>query len=699
MKKQTVKLIPLLAAGIVPATALTTGLMSPSAMAATGDLDPGFGDVGRLGPILNGPAWALDEEDDDSMLLGGGDVYDDYYWGYYYVYATNFVDHLSASGQADPDFTAALSYNSQVFDVARQADGMVVAVGRKVSWSGPSSLIAFRLLANGSFDATFGDAGVFTLPTVNSSERDAGTSIVLDPDSRIVIAGSRNNKLVVLRLLPNGSPDASFGTNGIFTGPGAYDFSSDSSAGSRTNILRTSAGGYRVTASNAAGCQVVALTADGALDGAFGTLGISTVAVPSGASEFCNSMAAQVDGALLLAGRANSQAFATRLLATGQPDPGFSAFAVSNDWTEATAVAVAQDNSIVVAGRTVDGASIKHLQTNGDLDVLFGNAGSTVIDLPSENGTNTAIHDMYVRPDGGVVAAGGDHVARKAFVINLLGAGGGDSPGVLGLSQQTVIPTAEGAGEVVVNIRRTGGAYGDVSVAYQSSGQSWDSATSGEDYDAVSGRLTWTDGDMTEREIHIPVYDGGPAEGPEFFNINLSDLQGGAGFGTKKAVVEIAADGGPFGQLGFETLTYFAAESQSARVEVVRSYYYSGEVSVTLTPVAGSATAGSDFNSSPVTLTWADGEAGAKTAAFTIVDDTQVEPAESLTIELSNPTGGALLGPRSSATVWIQPSDIAVKQVRGGGATGYLSLLLLGGMAAMRWLRRVLRLRSDCNSS
>ena len=59
MKTKTANLVPLIATGIVPTATLTSALVSPPALGATGDLDPSFGAVGRLGPILNGPAWSL----------------------------------------------------------------------------------------------------------------------------------------------------------------------------------------------------------------------------------------------------------------------------------------------------------------------------------------------------------------------------------------------------------------------------------------------------------------------------------------------------------------------------------------------------------------------------------------------------------------------------------------------------------------
>jgi len=685
MKNQLAITIPLIVTGIVPTAAVTSALLSPPAMGATGDLDPGFGDVGRLGPILNGPAWSLQPLDDDSMLLGGGGAqYYYYYWYYEYLDTTHFVSHVSGTGSLDATYTPVA--NAQVFDIVRQTDGQIVAVGRIAPAAlTDTQLTVFRLQSNGLLDTTFADAGTFTLPTAGQGNRHTATSVVLDPDGRIVVAGSRDDQVMVLRLLPDGTIDDTFGSSGVFAGPDTHDYSTDGS-GPRTGILRTADGGYRVTASSPAGCQIVALTADGEIDPSFGTAGIVTVDAPAGASTYCDALASQDDGRLLVAGSVDGQAFAARILADGQADPDFSADTVTDAMHDATAVAAGKDGTIVVAGTGVSGASIMRLQANGELDGLFGNSGTTLIDLPSATGTSPVVRDMVVQADGSVLAAGGEQLSNRAFVVKLLGVAGGDSPGVLGMTEQAVIPVTEDAAEVVVNVRRTGGASGTVSLAYQTAGTGFSAATGGQDYVDVAGRLTWADGDTSEQQIRATILTDDAIEEAESFVVTLSDLQGGAGLGTASATVEIAADGSPYGQFAIAYTEWWTNEDGPAYVGVLRNYYFSGPVSVTLTPVSGTATAGQDFVATPVTLSWADGEAGWKDAAIPIINDSSVEQVESFTVQLSNPTGGAVIGPHASATVTIEIDQERSTAASGGGALGYWSLLLLGTMKILRWL-------------
>jgi uncharacterized delta-60 repeat protein len=69
------------------------------------------------------------------------------------------------------------------------------------------------------------------------------------------------------------------------------------------------------------------------------------------------------------------------------------------------------------------------------------------------------------------------------------------------------------------------------------------------------------------------------------------------------------------------------------------------------------ASEGQDFTASSATLNWADGETGTQTVRVDILDDTSVEIAETIRLELANPTGGAILGAPAQATLTIADND------------------------------------------
>ena len=680
------RIISLLVRGVAPTAAVASGLLPAPVLSAPGDLDSTFGDFGRVGPIMDfsGPAWSAALLGNDTTLIAGGNFgCHDFYCYYSLPVASNFLSELSASGLSEPGFVPAPVSNTQVFDVALLPGGGIVAVGRS-RVANFSRLTVFQLTAAGALDTGFGSAGIFQLPAATMEDYKA-TSVVLDPDGRIVVAGPTTGsgnpgKVIVVRLLANGVLDTTFGDGGVYSGPPS-DF-----VDSAIHILRTGAGGYRVTTSD---CKIVALTADGKLDLMFGTAGIAPP--PPGNPVTCSSMASQADGSLLVAGSAGpEQSFAGRLLANGTADPSFSPIAVETGMADATALAVGADGSIVVAGTRPGGLSgdvVMRLQANGMLDLVFGRGGSTIVDLPSELGTYPVIHKLLVRPDSAVVAAGGDFYSNHPFVVRLVGLGGADGPGVLGVTTAGTVSVQEQSQEAIVKVQRTGGAAGGVSVAYQTVSIP-QSATVNQDYTPVSGRLSWSAGDASEQEIHIPIVADNVIEEQEYFTVVLSDPQGGAGLATRGATVEIQPDGSPYGQFQISVNTPSVTEPGTAELLVIRNYYGSGAVSVTVTPKAGTATAGSDFAPAPVTVSWADGETGAKTVTVAIPDDAVQEPDETFTVELSNPTGGAIIGPESQVTVTISANDQPSPSSGGGGSMGFGALLLLG-IARLLQSRRV----------
>lgn len=536
MNKPLARIIPLLARGL-PATAVASGLLSPVAMGASGDLDPTFGDVGRTTFDFAGPAWSLEPVDED-FIFAGGDECQGWACDYYYAdYAWSFVGRVSGTGSVDPSFAPARLESVAVFDVALQPDdGKVVAAGSTYdSNRGGSTLTIFRLDRDGALDSTFGDGGIVRWSTTGFHHH-AG-AVAIDPDGRIVVAGSEAGRLIVMRLLADGTVDASFGLSGSFVGPAHVILQ-------RIHILRTAAGAYRITANSSDSCHVVGLTANGALDASFGNNGVKLVGGPPGAMR-CNSMAAQTDGRLLFAGWMSTGAFVTRLLANGEADPSFIPTVIPDLMTNATALTVGSDDSVLVAGRGpagVSGAMIVRLQADGELDALFGTAGATWIDLPFDGDWRPEINDMSVLPEGGVVATGG--AFGTPFMVRLVGTAGADSPGVVGVKQAD-LSVGENFQQATVTVRRMGGDSGRISVAYQTVANDWDPAAAGADYTEVSGRLTWEDGDATERQIAIPILQDTRMEASEWFVLELEDVQGSAGMGTRIARVEIMDDEPP----------------------------------------------------------------------------------------------------------------------------------------------------------
>jgi uncharacterized delta-60 repeat protein len=686
-QKPLAQAIPRIVRGIVPTTAIASGLLSQPSLGASGDLDPTFGDMGRVGSALsfNGPAWSLQALAGDESLIAGGEVCD-YYSCYYETYADGFIGEISPAGSLALDVAAAPLSSTEVLDFAQQPDGKVVAVGQSYS-NGRPQLTVFRLLTGGALDLNFAHQGVMHYTPGSGAQ-----SVLLEPGGAIVVGGSSAGKLMVLRLLANGSPDGSFGTGGVYIGPGA-------DPSTRIKLLRTASGEYRVSANllpadpnQPSYCAVLGLTATGTVNTTFGASGIAAPNPPPAPASSCPSMASQSDGALLLGGQQGDHAFVSRLLASGVPDPSFAASAVQANMTAVTALAVDAANSILVAGQPnpgVSGALIMRLQASGLLDGLFGDSGSTWIDLWSSTATEPTLYAISVLADGRILAAGGELPTQgggeQPLLVRLVGTTGITGPGVIGVMQSSVA-VKEQDQSAVVTVRRMGGATGSVSVTYRTAdytGADAPTATSGTDYTPVTGQLTWADGDRSDRQITVPILTAGRVEEPKRFTVAL-DGPAGAEFGTQQAAVEVATDGERGGELGFAQPAITASAAYgSVQIVINRNYYSTGAISVTLTPAPGTATS-ADFSTAPITLSWADGDSTPKTASIQIVSANIVGSPKSFTVNLTNPTNGAVIGPQAHELITV---NAAPSPAGGGGAFDWVALLWL---ACVRWLLRPL---------
>ncbi len=240
---------------------------------------------------------------------------------------------------------------------------------------------------------------------------------------------------------------------------------------------------------------------------------------------------------------------------------------------------------------------------------------------------------------------------------------GGSGAGTLGIVDTTVA-AVESSGTATVQVARTGGSAGSVSVDFATSDGS---AVASDDYLAAAGQLAWGDGDVVTKAIVVTLVDDSAIESDETINLMLSSPTGGATLGDSAATITITDDDDSSaetpGVVDFSLSTVTVLESVgSAPINIERSSGSDGEVSVTWQSVAGSAEAGTDFEASSGVLTWADGEIGPKEVLIPITDDNEAEPSETFTVVLSAPEGGVILGPDSVSTVRITDDDSVAQE-------------------------------------
>ena len=671
-----------------PAAALATGIVCPAALADPGDLDPTFANVGRFTPPddLRGRAQSLVTQEDNYVFAGGGLEFD------FFTYETDtigFADRLSVDGILDAGFNAPDLADTLVVDTATQPDNKIVGVGRR-----HDVYIVFRLELDGALDAGFGVAGVRELTDVTGLG-----SIAVDPAGTIIVAGTQGADLKVLRMLANGDLDDSFGTAGVFTAPAD---TADEQIQTLPRVVSMLGGGYRVTdndfgASGKARCRVLALTADGTVDETFGDHGYAGL-VSTNDGITCDAMIESPDGGLLVSGADGVKPVLVKLIASGAPDPAFAVDELSStSMIEAAAIGIdANTGAIAVAGygpQDVAGFPVARLQSNGSLDPLFGSGGVTWVDLPPGR-PHPFVSDLAVLANSDVLIAGGsdfNFFASTPFITRLVGGDDKDSPGVIGVLNHPSIEASEDGQQAIVTVRRVGGKAGSVSVAYATRAASSDAfhATEGDDFTALTERLTWAEGDAADKQIIVPIApDDGAPEEQEDFDVELSDVQGGAGLGTSITTVSIASDATDAGMFAIESEGLQVSEQDlTVQVYITRSYSWSGAVSVTVGPASDTATAGDDFVPDPLTVSWADGDSEGKFVDIPIVNDSARESSERFTLQLSDPTGGALVGPRSTASVTILDDDSAPPPPPTGGGGGHIGIGSLLWLGILRWLR------------
>jgi uncharacterized delta-60 repeat protein len=160
------------------------------------------------------------------------------------------------------------------FTVAVQPDGKIVAGGIRLTSEGTDvTWVLARYTADGRLDTTFDGDGSTSTPLINAGRLDA---VAVDTDGRIYAAGSVDNHVFVGRFNADGSFDTSFGNGGVFTKFGTADEQNEAFS----LILPQPGKVLVVGAENAFADSHHVVAAEyldnGSLDPSFGTGGVAT---------------------------------------------------------------------------------------------------------------------------------------------------------------------------------------------------------------------------------------------------------------------------------------------------------------------------------------------------------------------------------------------------------------------------------------
>jgi uncharacterized delta-60 repeat protein len=328
---------------------------------------------------------------------------------------------LPSGGVFDPTFdadgvvTTLLGNGNRATAVTTAPHGKLLMAGYAYTKTGTTNFALTRYKADGSLDTTFGSGG-----SVNA-QPGKGFTVAIQPDGKILVAGRSGDDFAILRYSSSGTLDRTFGRNGVAT----IDIAARSVDDGRAMVLQPDgkivvAGTTR--AANATDCSiaVVRLTASGALDTSFGNGG-KVVRAPStgtltpftpedrgeGLALDLGTNKLVVAGSLYTGGTV-----VFRFNANGTSDPSFDGDGevMLASLNRTASIAVQADHKVVVAGMHDDLSGTDagwdfgmfRLNPDGTGDAGFGAAGLVYTPEPT---ANTPV-DVEIQTDGQIVLFG-----------------------------------------------------------------------------------------------------------------------------------------------------------------------------------------------------------------------------------------------------------------------------------------------------
>ncbi len=333
---------------------------------SNGTVDTSFGTNGivttAIGPT-DDEAYSATLESDGKIILGGFSSMGGL--GSQRVFALVRYD---TNGAVDSSFgkngvvtTAIGTADDEISSIVMQTDGKIIAAGYSYKGflsNGDTYYFAMtRYTSNGTLDSTFGTKGVVTMqiqPSTTAPEWDLASSVALQSDGKILVAGTSGDGIVgdfaVVRLNPDGTPDNTFGSYGT-----------------------------------------VLTSLDSGEDGAA-------------------SIVVQSDGRIVVGGHSESYFAACRYSSNGDLDPTFGTggkviTAIGHSSDAIKALIIQGDGRIVATGFSVgNGIALVRYNVDGSIDTTFGKGGASTMDSIGWGGDRGFA--AAIQSDGKFVIAG-----------------------------------------------------------------------------------------------------------------------------------------------------------------------------------------------------------------------------------------------------------------------------------------------------
>ncbi len=238
----------------------------------------------------------------------------------------------------------------------------------------------------GTLDSTFAENGKFMLSEHFNYE--TTQDIALTEEGKILVMV---NSLYLVRLLEDGSWDTTFGNQGVLKVLDQVGGTSIAIDDSNRILILAFNGFYGIHSMN-----LYRFLQDGTPDNSFGENGVTYLGVRNAD----NSLIIQSDGKIVVAGSDGNQSFVQRIKDNGSSDHSFggSGIVLLNDLPNSFALSLTQqlDGKLIITGTSDSDLFVIRLIEDGNTDSSFGSNGTTLID----EGGDEAGQDIAVMPDG-----------------------------------------------------------------------------------------------------------------------------------------------------------------------------------------------------------------------------------------------------------------------------------------------------------
>jgi uncharacterized delta-60 repeat protein len=377
-----------------------------------GSIDSTFGNNGIAKTIISNysSGWAIDRQADGKILVVG-------HAGNGASYGSVVVRYTS-DGVLDTTFNQTgyvLSYfgrNNSGNEVVVQPDGKIIVAG-----TSDKNFVITRYNINGTLDPSFGLGGYFSFSFRGWEE---AYEVAVDSKNRIVMLGPDGSNSIVSRNNNDGKEDISFDINGRLVAPGCNIENGAGALAIQNDNKIIIGGSYDSSYFNNSFrlFRLIRYLENGNLDESFGNAG--RVGTWFYYNDIVNSIALQPDGKIIAAGQTttpstNIHAFAlARYNTDGSLDNSFDGDGkvITNvgGYNGANSVKIQQDGKIIAAGTTDNNFAIIRYNINGSLDVSFDSDGIAITDFGSD-GYESAT-DIAIQKDGKILAAGKTRISN-----------------------------------------------------------------------------------------------------------------------------------------------------------------------------------------------------------------------------------------------------------------------------------------------